>query len=92
MGRTQKSILARIDQHKENIRNKNGATSFATAAIFEKWVPQWDQVEVLARPKTLMRTMITECIEIRSRRKHLVNSVELSDRFEVWRRAASEYN
>lgn len=38
-----------------------------------------------------MRSMIAEYIEIRNRREELVNSVEVSERFEVWRKAVGHY-
>lgn len=91
VGRMQKSIVVRLEQHKDNIKNGNGATSLASAALFEKWEPKWNEVEVLTRPRTLMRSIIAEYIEIRNRRGELVNSVEQSERLEVWRRATGKY-
>lgn len=92
IGRTQKSIAVRIQQHKNNIRNKTGATSLATAAIYENWVPKWEEVIVLSRSRTLIRSMLDEYIAIRNERKELINSIEISERLETWRKAIGYFN
>lgn len=92
IGRTQKSIAVRVQQHKDNIRNLTGATSLATGVIFEKWVPNWENVEVLSRSRTLMRSILDEYVEIRNGRKEIINSVEISERLEAWRKAIGHFD
>lgn len=92
IGRTQKSIVTSLQQHKDNVRNKNSATTLAENVINEGWRPRWEKTEALMRPTTLMRSMLAEYLEIRDARNNLVNMVEESERFEQWRRATDKYS
>lgn len=91
VGRSQKSVLTRMDQHRADIRNLTDATSLAVSVGREGWIPKWNEVEILSRPRTLIRSMLGEYVEIRNRRAYLVNSVELSDRMECWRKAIGQF-
>lgn len=91
IGRTQKSIKERLNQHKDNIRNGNCATSLSNGVIHEGWHPIWSDVEVLARPRTLLRSMVSEYIHIRNNRQTIINEVEYSDSLEAWRKATGHF-
>lgn len=92
IGRTQKSIKTRLQQHKDNVRNKNNATTLTESVLNEGWKPEWELTEVLAKPTTLTRSMLAEYLEIRDARHNLVNAVEESEKFEHWRNATGKYN
>lgn len=92
IGRTQKSVETRLQQHKDNVRNKNNTTTLTESILNEGWIPRWEETEVLMRPTTLMRSMLAEYFEIRNVRNNLVNAVEESEKFEQWRNATGRYN
>lgn len=88
IGCTQKAITQRIGQHKDNVKSKSCATALANGVINEGWIPLWDKVEVLTKPRTWTRSVLGEYIEMRNKRKELINEPEYSERWEGWRKAA----
>lgn len=87
IGRTQKAIKVRLEQHKEGIKNKSATTTLANAVVHEGWRAKWEDVKVLDKPKTLMRSVLSEYVEICNDQSNLVNTMEKSDRLECWRKA-----
>lgn len=91
IGRTQKTINVRVGQHKEDVKRKVNATTLANAVVYEGWTPRWESTEVISRTRTLTRSILDEYLEIRKAKDEIVNSVEISERWEAWRKAIGEY-
>lgn len=88
IGRTQKAVYRRLKQHKDNVKSGSGATALAEGVRSEGWIPEWEKTEVLAKPRTLIRSILCEYIAIRNNRGNIINEPEYSDNWEGWRRAA----
>lgn len=87
IGRTLRQIKERLNEHMNNVKNKDITTALTEAVVHEGWKPDWSETAVLDKPRNLLRSIILEYIHINKSDIPLINEQTKMEHLDIWLRA-----